>query len=82
MEIGLLQHHLHELEDYDVLESEEYQGKRRVFVARELDEEERTILVVLRYETTRRILLYLLENGPTRNSALAEDVGVTLATIS
>lgn len=82
METGLLQYHLSELEDHDVLESEEYQGKRRVFVSRELDEEERAILAVLRYETTRRILLYLLEEGPTRNSDIAEAVGVTPATIS
>lgn len=82
METGLLQYHLRELEQYDVLESEEYQGKRRVFVANELDEEERAILAVLRYETTREILLYLLERGPARNREIAEAVGVTPATIS
>lgn len=82
METGLLQYHLRELERYDVLESEEYQGKRRVFVAHELGEEERAILAVLRYETTRQILLYLLEEGPARNRAIAEAVGVTPATIS
>lgn len=82
METGLLQYRLRELERYDVLESEEYQGKRRVFVAQELDDEERTVLAVLRYETTRQILLSLLEEGPTRNRELAEAVGVTPATIS
>lgn len=82
METGLLQYHLNELEDHDVLESGEYQGKRRIFVSRELDDEERAILAVLRYETTRRILLYLLEEGPARNSDIAEAVGVTPATIS
>lgn len=82
METGLLQHHLRELERYGVLESEDHQGKRRVFVARELDAEEKAILAVLRYETTRRILLYLLEDGPVRNSEIAAEVGVTPATIS
>lgn len=82
METGLLQYHLRELEQYGVLESEAHRGKRRVFVARELDEEERAILAVLRYETTRRILLSLLEEGPARNSDIAEAVGVTPATIS
>lgn len=82
METGLLQHHLRELEQYGVLESEEHQGKRRVFVARELDAEERSILAVLRYETTRRILLFLLEEGAARNSEIAEAVGVTPATVS
>lgn len=82
METGLLQYHLGELEDYDVLESEDHQGKRRVFVTRELNEEERAILAVLRYETTRTILLHLLEHGPSRNSEIAEVVGVTPATIS
>lgn len=81
METGLLQYHLRELEQYGVLASEEHQGKRRVYV-RELDEEERAILAVLRYETTRQILLYLLEEGPARNSDIAEEVGVTPATIS
>lgn len=82
METGLLQYHLQELEEYDVLESEDHQGKRRVFVARELDEEERAILAVLRYETTRGILLYLLGDGPARNGAIAEALEVTPATIS
>lgn len=82
METGLLQYHLRELEGYDVLESEEYQGKRRVFVARELDSQERQILAMLRYETTRRILLFLLEAGFARNSDIAEEIGVTPATVS
>lgn len=82
METGLLQYHLRELERYGVLESEEHQGKRRVFVTRELDPEERQILATLRYETTRRILLFLLESGPSRNSSIAEEIGVTPATIS
>lgn len=82
METGLLQYHLRRLERFDVLESEEHQGKRRVFVARELDDEERAILSVLRYETTRRILFYLLEYGPARNGEIADAVDVTPATIS
>lgn len=82
METGLLQYHLRELEEYGVLESEEYQSKRRVFVTRELDEQERAILAVLRYETTRGILLFLLEHGPARNGDIAEAVGVTPATVS
>ena len=82
METGLLQYHLRKLEEYDVLESEEYQGKRRVFIARELDEQDRQILATLRYETTRRILLYLLETGTARNAEIADEVGVTSATIS
>lgn len=82
MENGLLQHHLRELEQHGVLESQEHQGKRRVFVARELDEEEQSILAALRYETTRRILLFLLEDGPARNSELSDEIGVTPATIT
>ncbi|MEF8900083.1 MAG: winged helix-turn-helix transcriptional regulator [Halovenus sp.] len=82
IETGALQHHLRELERYGVLESEMFQGKRRVFVGRELDDEEKTILAVLRYETTRRVLLYLLRDGPARNTDIAEEVGVTPATIS
>lgn len=82
METGLLQYHLRELEEYGVLESEEYQSKRRVFVARELDEQERAILAVLRYETTRGILLHLLEHGPARNGEIAEAVEVTSSTVS
>ncbi len=82
METGLLQYHLRELEEYGVLESEEYQSKRRVFVARNLDERERAILAVLRYETTREILLHLLERGASRNGEIAEAVEVTPSTIS
>lgn len=82
METGLLQYHLRELESYDVLESESHQDRRRLFVADELDDEERTILSSLRYETTRHILLYLLREGPGRNRDVAEAVGVSPATVS
>lgn len=82
METGLLQYHLRQLEQQGILESEEHQGKRRLFVARELTDEERTILSMLRYETTRRILVFLLEEGPARNGEIAEAVGVTPATVS
>lgn len=82
IETGALQYHLRELEEYDVLESETYQGKRRIFVARELNEEEKSILATLRYETTRRVLLYLLREGPARNKQIAAEIGVTPATIS
>lgn len=82
METGLLQHHLRTLENYDVLTSEEHQGKRRLFVAEELDDEERAILSSLRYETTRHILLFLLEENTARNRAIAEELGVAPATVS
>jgi predicted transcriptional regulator len=82
METGLLQHHLRTLEDYDVLTSEDHQGKRRLFVAQELDEEERAILSSLRYETTRHILLFLLEERKARNREIAEELGVSPATVS
>lgn len=82
METGLLQYHLRELERYGVLESEERQGKRRVFVASELGDEERAILSMLRYETTRSILLFLLREGTARNGDIAETVGVAPSTVT
>lgn len=82
METGLVQHHLSTLEDYDVLTSEDHQGKRRLFVAEELTEEERAILSSLRYETTRHILLFLLEESTARNGAIAEELGVSPPTVS
>jgi predicted transcriptional regulator len=82
METGLVQHHLRTLEDYNVLTSEEHQGKRRLFIAEELAEEERAILSSLRYETTRHILLFLLEETTARNRAIAEELAVSPATVS
>lgn len=82
METGLVQHHLSTLEDYDVLTSEDHQGKRRLFVAEELAEEERAILSSLRYETTRHILLFLVEESTARNGAIAEELGVSPPTVS
>lgn len=82
METGLLQHHLRTLENYDVLMSEDHQGKRRLFVAEELDNEEREILSSLRYETTRHILLFLVQEDKARNGAIAEELGVAPATVS
>lgn len=82
METGLLQYHLQKLEEYDVIESKKHQGKRRLFSTRELDAEERSILSTLRYETTRDILLYLLEHGRARNRDIADAVGVAPSTIT
>jgi predicted transcriptional regulator len=82
METGLLQYHLRELEEYNVLESKEHQGKRRLFVTRELDAEEQSILSTLRYETSRKILLYLLEHGPARNGDIAEAVNIDPSTVT
>lgn len=82
METGLLQHHLQTLEEYDVLMSEDHQGKRRLFVAEELSDEERDILSSLRYETTRDILLFLIQQEAARNGSIAEEIGVAPATVS
>lgn len=82
METGLLQYHLRKLEEMNVIESETHHGRRRLFVARELNKKERSILSRLRYQTTREILLYLLEVGPARNSGIAEEVGVAPSTVS
>lgn len=82
METGLLQYHLQKLEDYDVIENKDHQGRRRLFIARELDAQQRSILSTLRYETTRAILLYLLEDGRGRNRDIAEAVDVAPSTIS
>lgn len=82
METGLLQYHLRTLEEYDIIESKQHQGKRRLFVTRALDDEERAILSTLRYETTRAILLYLLEHGPARNRDIAEAVGISPSTVT
>lgn len=82
METGLLQYHLRKLEEYNILESKDHQGKRRLFVTRELDTEEQSILSTLRYETTRKILLYLLEHGPARNVDIAETVNVDPSTVT
>lgn len=82
METGLLQHHLDTLEEYDVLMSEDHQGKRRLFVAEELSDEEREILSSLRYETTRHILLFLIQEETARNGSIAEELCVAPATVS
>jgi Uncharacterized protein conserved in archaea len=82
METGLLQHHLETLQEYGVLMSQEHQGKRRLFVAEELTEEEREILSSLRYETTRHILLFLIQEETARNGSIAEELGVAPATVS
>lgn len=82
METGLLQYHLRKLEEYNVIESKDHQGKRRLFVARELNAEEQSILSTLRYETTRRILLYLLEHGPARNGEIADAVDIAPSTVT
>lgn len=82
MKTGLLQYHLRKLEEYNVLESKDHQGKRRLFVTRELDAEEQSILSTLRYETTRKILLYLLEHGTARNVDIAEAVNIDPSTVT
>lgn len=47
----------------------------------DFDERERTVLALLRRETARDIVYYLIENGESRPGTVAENLGIARSTL-
>lgn len=66
--------------DTDLIIADLY-GKRHFYTG-DYDAWERHALALVRRETTRDVLLYLLENGSSSPATVAEDVGIARSTLS
>lgn len=77
---GQVQYHVYTLLDDDSIISSQLRGRTHYYLP-EYDEWERGVLAYFRRETTREILIYLLENDGARPSEVTDTVGITRSTV-
>ncbi|WP_435320147.1 winged helix-turn-helix transcriptional regulator [Haloarchaeobius sp. TZWSO28] len=77
---GHVQYHVRSLVADDTVLRDELFGRTHYFPPG-YDEFERAAIALVRRETTRDILAVLIEAGPSRPAAVAEDVGVARSTL-
>ena len=77
---GQIQYHVRRLIDADELVREELYGQTHYYPP-EYDEWERAALALFRRETAREIVVYLIEHGPSRPDAVADDLGIARSTL-
>lgn len=76
---GQIQYHIRRLERADEVDEETYAGRTHYY-DRDFDPELRRGVAVLRRETARDILSYLLDNGPSRPAEIAKRLGIARST--
>jgi predicted transcriptional regulator len=79
---GALQYHLEFLVKHDLVSEEKGTEYSRFFPASFKSIREREIISLLRQESIRRILLFLLESPGSKNKDLVERLGLSAPTIS
>jgi predicted transcriptional regulator len=79
---GALQYHLEFLVRHDLVVEEKGREYSRFFPASFRGMRERELISLLRQESIRRILLFLLEHPESRNKDLVERLGLSPPTIS
>ena len=77
---GQLQYHLKKLRRADDLVSESLYGRTHYFTP-EYEAWERGAVAVLRRETARDVLLYLIEAGPSAPTPVADDLDIARSTL-
>lgn len=77
---GQIQYHVRRLLEEDALVREEFYGRTHYYPPT-YDERERAALALFRRETTREIVIYLIEAGPTAPGAVADDLGIARSTL-
>jgi predicted transcriptional regulator len=77
---GQVQYHLKVLEGNEELRRERLYGKTHYYPP-DYDDRERRVLALLRRETARDVLLYLVEGEPARPAAVAEDLDIARSTL-
>ncbi|QSW99696.1 winged helix-turn-helix transcriptional regulator [Haloterrigena alkaliphila] len=77
---GQIQYHVRRLIEADELVREERYGQTHYYPP-EYDEWERAALALFRRETAREIVVFLLEHGPSRPAAVADDLDVARSTL-
>jgi predicted transcriptional regulator len=77
---GQLQYHLKKLRRADDVVSESLYGRTHYYTP-EYDDWERGAVAVLRRETARDVLLYLIEEGPSAPAPVADDLDIARSTL-
>jgi len=77
---GQVQYHLRRLLTGDVLVREELYGRTHYFTP-EYDNWERGMVALVRRETARDILAYLIEHGSPRPNPVADELGIARSTL-
>jgi Uncharacterized protein conserved in archaea len=77
---GQVQYHLKQLTGTDAVVEAHWYGRTHYYPP-EYDEAERGAIAVLRRETARDIMLSLLESGPTKPDAVANDLDIARSTL-
>ena len=77
---GQIQYHVRRLIDADEVVREERYGQTHYYPP-EYDEWERAVLALFRRETAREIVVSLIEHGPSRPAAVADDLDIARSTL-
>jgi predicted transcriptional regulator len=77
---GQVQYHLQSLRKSETVLEERLYGKTHYYPP-EYDDRKRRFLALLRRETARDVLLYLVEHEPARPAAVAEDLDIARSTL-
>lgn len=77
---GQLQYHLRKLRRADAIVAESLYGRTHYYTP-EYGDWERGAVAVLRRETARDALLYLVEEGPSAPGAVADDLNIARSTL-
>lgn len=79
---GTIQYHLRWLADESLIEVSEDGKYTRYYSAAEFDEEDQAVINALRREYSRRILAYLLTDGPLSTTELSNRIDKAQSTVS
>ena len=77
---GQVQHHVRRLVGDGAVNAESFYGKTHYYPP-DFDAWERGTLALFRRETSRDVLGYLLESGPSRPQTVADELGVARSTL-
>lgn len=77
---GQVQYHLRRLCEQDRVVATDCYGRTHYYEP-EYDERDRQVIALLRRETARDVLASLLDSGPSRPDAVADDLGVARSTL-
>jgi len=77
---GQVQHHVRRLRDDDAIVADSWFGRTHYYPD-EYDDWERGAIALLRRETARDVLLWLLANGPGRPEAVADEIDIARSTL-
>lgn len=79
---GTLQYHLHWLDDEELVEVRDSGEYTRYYPAGSFDEDDQAVLDALRRTIARRILAYLVSEGPLTTTELTDRIEKSQSTIS